>query len=323
MGGQYTGTVYANNFNGGTNSFDYITISALSSSDALSKLDDPASRTFIASATEHTFTSLGNDTYYVAIMDTNGDKGVSNSVIVSCFDPATPTPTPTPTSTPVPPTNTPTPTPTPTPDPNFYYEADRYECLIDGSCSFVETIIISNPTEIVINTNRYRLDPTTGYIFVVHTSVVPQVALITSMVGFGSLNCRSFCTQPPTATPTSTPIPPTATPTPTPTSTPTPTPTSTPVPPTPTSTDVPPDPTPTPSPTETTYYYTANQYYSDGTCGLYANNVVILSSFSVPNQTWVCGDDNYMYYIVEPTLPQSTSVEIISTKNDCTEGCGG
>jgi len=168
------------------------------------------------------------------------------------------TPTATPTNTPQPPTPTPTgtPTPTPTTDPYFYYEADRYECLLDGSCSYVETLIIANNTSLTLN-SRYRLDPTTGYIFQVIISRPSQVALLTTMTGLGVTTCRTLCAQPPsptpTNTPTSTPIPPT----PTPTGTPTPTPTNTPEPPTPTpsptptNTPEPPTPTPTPTPTGT------------------------------------------------------------------------
>jgi hypothetical protein len=87
------GRIYANNFAGGSESFDYITISSISASDALSKLDNSATRTFIGGATEYNFTSLINDTYYVAIMDTEGRKGVSSATVVNCIAP-TPTPTP-------------------------------------------------------------------------------------------------------------------------------------------------------------------------------------------------------------------------------------
>jgi len=156
----------------------------------------------------------------------------------SCYDAcsqSTPTPTPSPTPTP-------TPTPSPTPDPNFYYEADRYQCLQDGSCEYVESIIISNNTELVVN-SRYRKDPTTGYIFQVVIARTPQVALITTMTGLGVISCRTLCTQPATYTPTPSPLPPTDTPTPTPPPTDTPTPTPSPLPPTDT-----PTPSPTPQP---------------------------------------------------------------------------
>jgi len=121
------GRVYANAFNGGTNSFDYISLSSISAADALSKLDNPATRTFIGGATEYNFTSLSNATYYVAIMDTAGNKGVSSAAVVSCIAPS-PTPSVTPsvtrtpsiTSSPTPsvtPSITPSVTPSVTPDP--------------------------------------------------------------------------------------------------------------------------------------------------------------------------------------------------------------
>ena len=214
----------------------------------------------------------------------------------SSFCTQPPTPTPTPTSTPIPPTFTPTPTPTSTPtatpDPNFYYEADRYECQLNGTCAFVETIVIANDIELVLNA-RFRLDPETGYIFQVVNSTTPQIALLTTMVGLGVTSCSSLCTQPATPTPTptatSTPIPPTNTPTPTPTSTPIP-PTETPTP-TPTSTPVPPTETPTPTPTATpdpNFYYLAEEYdcLLNGSCqyvsDIYISNNVELTIAPVP-----------------------------------------
>jgi len=140
----------------------------------------------------------------------------------------TPTPTPTHTPTPTPtPTFTPTPTPTSTPDPYFYYLAERYECQEDGSCSYIEDLVIANNVSLTIAaTQRYRLDPTTGFILRVMTAVSSQVALLTTMSGTGQITCSNLCAQPPTPTPTGTP-------TPTPTGTPTPTPTNTPEPPPP------------------------------------------------------------------------------------------
>jgi hypothetical protein len=154
-----------------------------------------------------------------------------------------PTPTPTPTSTDVPPTATPTSTPVPTatPDPNFYYEADRYECQLNGSCLNVETIVIANDIELVLNA-RFRLDPETGYIFQVVNSTTPQIALLTTMTGLGVINCSSLCTQPATPTPTSTPVP---------------------------------DPTPTSCPPEGTFLmatcigYDLYYRYANGSCGTY------------------------------------------------------
>jgi hypothetical protein len=82
-GGPGLGTILANNFSGGTGSFEYISISATSEAEALTNLDNPATRTFINGATEYTFTTLANSTYYVAIMDFSGNKGV-NSTSVLC-----------------------------------------------------------------------------------------------------------------------------------------------------------------------------------------------------------------------------------------------
>ena len=113
-GGPGTGTILANNFAGGTDSFEFITISDVSAAEALTKLDNSATRTLIEGATEYTFTSLGNATYYVAIMDYNGNKGVSTATVVNCINPPTPSPTVTPGPTPTP-TVTPNPTPTSTP----------------------------------------------------------------------------------------------------------------------------------------------------------------------------------------------------------------
>jgi hypothetical protein len=214
---------------------------------------------------------------------------------------STPTVTPDPTATPTP-TPDPTATPTPTPDPNFYYEADRYECQLDGSCSFIETIVIANQPELVLNA-RFRLDPTTGYIFQVVSSTTPQIATLTNMTGLGVTSCSTLCSQPPTPTPTpeptSTPTAtpdPTATPTPTPNPTATPDPTATPTPTpnptaTPTSTPNPTaTPTPTPNPTATptqtpdpNYYFLAEEYecLGNGNCqyvsDLYISNPVDLT----------------------------------------------
>jgi len=121
-----------------------------------------------------------------------------------------------------------TPTPTPTADSYFYYDAERYECLPNGSCNYIETIVIANDIELS-QLNRYRLDPESGYILKAINTTTSQISLLTTMSGAGSGSCSTFCTQP---TPTPTDVPPTATPVP---------PTSTPV----------PDPTPTATPTAT------------------------------------------------------------------------
>jgi hypothetical protein len=142
----------------------------------------------------------------------------SNSTL-ACGTGCIPTPTPTPTAT-----VTPTPTPSPTPDPYFYFLAERYECQPNGSCLYIEDLVIANNTDLTIApTQRYRLDPTTGYVLRVMTAVSSQIALLTTMSGVGQITCSNLCPQPPTPTPTGTP-------TPTPTHTPTPTPTNTPIP---------------------------------------------------------------------------------------------
>jgi hypothetical protein len=97
-GGPGLGTILANNFSGGTGSFEYISISATSEAEALTNLDNPATRTFINGATEYTFTTLANSTYYVAIMDFSGNKGV-NSTSVLCTTTTTTTSTTTTTTT--------------------------------------------------------------------------------------------------------------------------------------------------------------------------------------------------------------------------------
>jgi hypothetical protein len=91
-GGPGLGTILANNFNGGTGSFEYISISATSEADALTRLDNPVTRTFINGATDYTFTTLPNSTYYVAIMDFSGNKG-ANSTNVLCTTTTTTTTT--------------------------------------------------------------------------------------------------------------------------------------------------------------------------------------------------------------------------------------
>jgi hypothetical protein len=144
--------------------------------------------------------------------------------------------------------------------------AERYECQPNGSCLYIEDLIIANNTNLTIApTQRYRIDPTTGFLLRVMTAVSSQVALLTTMSGVGQITCSALCAQPPTPTPTGTPTPtPTSTPEP-PTPTPTATPTNTPEPPTPTPTAT---ATPTPTPTNTPvpiYYYGTN--YCDDTSG--------------------------------------------------------
>ena len=126
-------------------------------------------------------------------------------------------PTTTPTQTP---TNTPTPTAT-TPDPNFYFLAQKWECLGTGLCNYQYDMIIANDVDLFIPPINppYRLDPTSGFILRVIESVGPQTALKTTMSGLGTDTCSSFCPQPPTPTPTITQTP-SRTPTQTPTTTP-------------------------------------------------------------------------------------------------------
>jgi len=105
-GGAGTGTITANGFNGGSESFEYIAISSTSSSDALSRLDNSATRTFLGGATEFTYTMLANATYYVAIMDNVGNKGVSSGAVVNCITTTTTTTSTTTTTTTAPTTTT-------------------------------------------------------------------------------------------------------------------------------------------------------------------------------------------------------------------------
>ena len=110
-GGAGTGTITANGFSGGSESFEYVAISSSSSSDALSRLDNSATRDFLGGATEFTYTMLANATYYVAIMDSVGNKGVSSGAVVNCI---TTTTTSTTTTTTLAPTTTTTSTTTTT-----------------------------------------------------------------------------------------------------------------------------------------------------------------------------------------------------------------
>ena len=92
-GGAGTGTITANGFSGGSESFEYIAISSTSNGDALNRLDNSATRTFLGGATEFTYTMLANATYYVAIMDDLGNKGVSSGAVVNCITTTTTTTT--------------------------------------------------------------------------------------------------------------------------------------------------------------------------------------------------------------------------------------
>jgi type VI secretion system secreted protein VgrG len=278
-------------------------------------------------------------------------------VMSACMSCPTPTPTPTITATPtvtptgtptVTPTGTPTVTPTPTIDPNFYYIAERNECQGDGTCLYTEELFISNPTELTIAPNpRFRLDPTSGYILKVTSSTTPRTALITSMTGLGTLNCSSFCAQPPTPTPTSTP-------------TPTPTPTNTPIPPTDTPTPTPTaTPTPLPDgvssfgstvggeqpcgvnygPNDYEYYITYNVNFTSArnTMGYVVVYLSDYSSIQIPfneNDTSAsttvfcpcgspCADMSYVMNIIYTTPTPTPTLEPTFTPTPTTEGGGG
>ena len=119
------------------------------------------------------------------------------------INPTTPTPTPTVTPTPTPtsvtptptPTGTPTPTPssTPAPTPSYnIYTVDRYECDTPfGPCTFVETIVIANPS--VLIGGKFYIDNIYGYIFNIVSAGGSGPYLITNMSGAGTNNCNSLC----------------------------------------------------------------------------------------------------------------------------------
>lgn len=233
-----------------------------------------------------------------------------------------PTPTPTPTLTPTPtatntptptPTHTPTPTSTPTPtiDPYFYFLAERYECQLDGSCLYIEDLYIANNVDLTIApTQRYRIDPTSGYLLRVMTAVSSRVALLTTMSGTGQITCSSLCAQPPTPTPTAT-------------GTPTPTPTNTPEPPTPT-----PTPTPTNTPTPDPYfYYEADRYECvDFEC-VYVETIIIANNTALT----IAGTPRYRLdpttnYILRVIIERSPQVALLTTMSglgrlDCAFYC--
>ena len=182
--------------------------------------------------------------------------------------------------------------------------AERYECQLDGSCLYIEDLYIANNVDLTIApTQRYRIDPTSGYLLRVMTAVSSRVALLTTMSGTGQITCSSLCAQPPSPTPTNTPTnTPTSTPIP-PTPTPSPTPTNTPAPPTPTPTSTP-TPTPTSTPTPAGYdYYTADVYDCNDCSAstetilvaFDAGSSVILNRFYVANG----GPDGYAYRVTD------------------------
>lgn len=75
-----SGKIVASSFAGGWNSFSYIAISSTSEADALARLNSSATR-FSLTTSSYTFQNLGNATYYVAIMDIGGLKGVASGTV--------------------------------------------------------------------------------------------------------------------------------------------------------------------------------------------------------------------------------------------------
>ncbi len=297
-GGPGTGTILANNFQGGAGgSFEYIAISSVSAADALSKLDNPATRTLIEGATEYTFTSLGNATYYVAIMDYNGNKGVSTATVVNCINPPTPSPTVTPGPTPTP-TVTPNPTPTPTVTPNPTPTPTVTPNPTPTSTPFVHTYSLGSVTSgggysacsefEFLPVNFYSFTSPIGNNVILYTNnnmnILAANGFYSNGINFwqitdgnGTLTGQTSCI-PPTPSPTPNPSP-SPTPNPSPTVTPNPTPNPSPT--------VTPNPTPNPTPTSTPFVHT----YSLGSvtsgggysaCDEYAFLPVNFFSFSSP-----------------------------------------
>lgn len=75
-----SGKIVVSNFAGGWGSFSYISISSISSADALLRLDSSTTR-FALTTSSYTFQNLNNATYYIAIMDTGGLKGFKSAII--------------------------------------------------------------------------------------------------------------------------------------------------------------------------------------------------------------------------------------------------
>lgn len=128
---------------------------------------------------------------------------ISPTPSVSTSTPPSPTPSVTPSVTPsipvsVSPSVTPSPSlnvsPTPSPSVNayYYYSADRYEC-IDGYCTYVETISIANPIELVVDPGKFYHDPVNCYIFSIVDYAGTGPYLITDMSGIPTRNCSELC----------------------------------------------------------------------------------------------------------------------------------
>jgi hypothetical protein len=78
-----TGTVLANTFTGGSGTYMYLGIGT-SEFNAISDLNNVATRITLGGNTSHTYTGLSNGNYWVAIEDSLGTEDVSNGVTVSC-----------------------------------------------------------------------------------------------------------------------------------------------------------------------------------------------------------------------------------------------
>lgn len=76
-----SGKIVVSDFAGGWGSFSYISISSVSSTNALSRLDSSTTR-FELTESSYTFENLGNGTWYIAIMDTGGLKGFRQAEVV-------------------------------------------------------------------------------------------------------------------------------------------------------------------------------------------------------------------------------------------------
>jgi hypothetical protein len=312
-GGANTGTVYANNFQGGTNSFDYIAISAVSPTDALLKLDNPATRVFIGGATDYTFTSLYNATFYVAIMDTAGNKGVSTGASVYCIDPtpsttATPSITRTPSVTPTPtPSVTPSITPTPSYTYNYYY-VEVYNCGVgcEYGAQFYAYAKFPSTYSAVVGKFYLQASGFQDYSYKIINAVgVQATGTLCSTTPYDT--CYAACgTVPPSATPS-------VTPTPTVTTTPS---------------TTPPPPTPSNSPAAGYDFYYADDYSCADPCSLSAVDqfVAFPAGSSVTLNKWYSwsgGTDSFR--VTSPTSDPGYPVPLLydtdGPYNNCTFAC--
>ena len=67
------------------------------------------------------------------------------------------------------------------------------------------------------------------------------------------------------------------------------------------------------------YFYTADRYYSDGSCGLIGTGYTIKGYTTYSG--WVCADDNYMYYITSSTSGPTYDAIITIQRSACTDNC--